>query len=132
LRAVDTNVLLRYLVADDQRQYRTSASVLESARKDDTPVFIPLIVLCEVVWVLTSRYKRPKAEVGKFVSMLLETKGIIVEDHDAAWFSLWQWLEGPADFSDYLIGNHSTSCGCRETLTFDRSLERTQGFRVLS
>ena len=52
--AIDTNVLLRYLLADDAVQHNKAALKIKSSQ----PVLITDIVLVETVWTLTGqRYK---------------------------------------------------------------------------
>ena len=52
--AIDTNVLLRYLLADDDTQYKKARSIIEGKM----PVLITDAVLAETVWALTGkRYK---------------------------------------------------------------------------
>jgi predicted nucleic-acid-binding protein len=58
--AVDTNVLLRFLLADDLIQHRASVETLEQA----TAVILPLVALCEVGWVLNRTYDLSRAEIA--------------------------------------------------------------------
>ncbi len=58
--AVDTNVLLRFLLADDPIQHRASVETLEQA----TAVILPLVALCEVGWVLNRTYGLSRAEIA--------------------------------------------------------------------
>lgn len=50
--AIDTNVVVRYLVADEDEQFRRSAALIEGE-----PVFLCTTVLLEVEWVLRSLYR---------------------------------------------------------------------------
>ena len=52
MRGLDTNVLVRYLTADDAKQTALAEKLLEQASERDQPLFIPVLVLCELVWVL--------------------------------------------------------------------------------
>ena len=59
MAAVDTNVLVRLLVADDPAQTRRALAYLEARR----PLWISAVVLVETVWVLTAVYGWSKAQI---------------------------------------------------------------------
>lgn len=50
--AIDTNILIRFFVADDEIQYYKALNLLENVDS----FFVPITVFVEVVWVLTQRY----------------------------------------------------------------------------
>ncbi|HCF30315.1 MAG TPA: twitching motility protein PilT, partial [Cyanobacteria bacterium UBA11049] len=45
---LDTNVLVRYLIRDDESQWQQASELIESGQL----CFVANIVLCELVWVL--------------------------------------------------------------------------------
>jgi len=61
--ALDTNVLIRFLVRDDEEQFERAERLIRRAARAGEPVFISLLVLLETEWVLRSRYKLSKAEI---------------------------------------------------------------------
>jgi len=63
VRGVDTNILVRYLVADDPPQLRAATRFIEHECSPQEPGFINRLVLAEVVWVLESSYKLPRSAV---------------------------------------------------------------------
>ena len=52
-------------------------------RTVDDPIFISMIVLCELVWVLRSRYRYPPDRVRELLIAVLETEEIVLEDEAA-------------------------------------------------
>ncbi len=50
--AIDTNVLVRFLLADDERQHREVCDFVEAARDAGTQLLVLTPILCEAVWVL--------------------------------------------------------------------------------
>jgi predicted nucleic acid-binding protein len=62
--ALDTNLLVRYLVDDDPQQSRQAARLIEQAVARDESLFISDIVACETVGVLASAYGLPLAEIA--------------------------------------------------------------------
>ena len=68
--SADTNVLLRAIVADDEAQATRAVALLESADM----VAVSLQALCELVWVLRSRYEVAKPDIAAAIRTLLGTK----------------------------------------------------------
>ena len=64
MKAVDTNVLVRYLVQDDPRQGKRAADFIEAAGTGGEQILIGNIVLCEMVWVLESAYGYSRAKTS--------------------------------------------------------------------
>ena len=56
MTAVDTNVIVRYLVADDPGQSEAARSLLEQLTPDN-PGFICREVVIEAAWVLERSYR---------------------------------------------------------------------------
>ncbi|RMG32672.1 MAG: PIN domain-containing protein [Methanobacteriota archaeon] len=128
---IDTNVIIRYLVQDDPQQSAKVAAFLESHCTEEEPGHIPLIVLCEVVWVLRRAYQYPKSQIVKVLENLLHTAELSIENPEFAWDALRKYKTGNADFSDYLIGRINRHYGCHKTVTLDKTAGRTDDFLLL-
>jgi predicted nucleic-acid-binding protein len=76
--ALDTNVLVRFLVEDDAKQSAAAAAVVERAVAADEPLFVSDLVLCETVWVLSGSYRVPRAEIIALLRELVGLRGITV------------------------------------------------------
>lgn len=130
--ALDTNVLLRVLVADDPKQAALASRILREAVEAGELCFISDPVLCETEWVLDRHYKASRAEILATLENLLSRQSLFVfEDPDALRKALNAYQQGKADFSDFLIGAKAETRGVRTTFTFDRALARQQGFSIL-
>jgi predicted nucleic-acid-binding protein len=129
---LDTNVLLRFLVRDDAKHAARSARAIRDAAQRGEPVCVGPVVLCEMVWVLTSSYGYPRSEIARVLSDLLDADGLDIERRDVVRAALDDYRAHKADFADCLIGRSNQARGCSETLTFDRRLKRLRTFRVLS
>jgi predicted nucleic-acid-binding protein len=128
---LDTNVLLRFLVKDDEAQGNRSARAIRQASARGESIFIGPIVLCEMVWVLTSRYGCAKPEVVRALTDILDADGFEIADRDTVRAAVDDYRAHKADFADCLIGRANQAAGCRETLTFERRLKALESFRVL-
>ena len=127
MTGLDTNVLLRYLLRDDAAQAGRAAHEIER----DERFLIDGIVLCELVWVLEAGYGFSRIETAAALERILATAQFEIEAKDLALAALDDFKGSAADFSDCLIGRRNQAAGAQETVTFDRSLKRRPGFRVL-
>jgi predicted nucleic-acid-binding protein len=126
--AVDTNVLVRFLVEDDLNQSRQAARLIEKAVASGEPLFISDIVMCETVWVLASAYGLPRAEIAHALGGLLRAKSLVFASTDRLASSLDAYRRGKGDFADYLIREHAQAHGADRVATFDRALLKEPGF----
>lgn len=129
--ALDTNVLVRYLVRDEPRQTRAATRLIESECTAATPGFVPLVALCELVWVLERGYGYRRAQVVDVVRGLLSADDVAIERSELAWQALNAFEEGKADFADYVLGFCARQAGAETTVTFDRRAGSSSLFRLL-
>lgn len=127
MNAIDTNVLVRFLVGDDDVQAKKALNYITGNEN----IFISLIVLCETAWVLASCYDINKTELVKVLEKILRTQQFTVENSKVAWQTLYALARNGADFSDYLIGFLSKHYECEEIVTFDKDAARTDLFELL-
>jgi predicted nucleic-acid-binding protein len=114
--AVDTNVLVRYLVEDDVRQTDRAEAVLRSGA-----VMVPNTVLLETEWVLRTSYRFDRSAIADGIKKLLGLPGVQSEDGTTAGQALAWYAQG-LDFADAL---HLASSGRAEAFaTFDQALRR--------
>ena len=130
--AVDTNVLVRFLVRDSVTPEQSDAAVAELRRAQEAGdrVFVPIVSLLETVWVLSSRMKAPKADILDMLNALLAETFIVVDRHGAVLRAVARWRTGSAGFADYLALSLATDEGATELLTFDRKLLQEGGTRA--
>jgi predicted nucleic-acid-binding protein len=125
---LDTNVLIRYLVRDDPRQYQRARRLIVRELMKGEPVLVSLLVLLETEWVLRSRYDLGKAERLMTLSALLDTADFTFEDEACIEQALYSWKDSTADFADCLIEARNRRLGCNATATFDAKALTLAGF----
>lgn len=118
--ALDTNVLVRFLVQDDAAQGRAAAAVMQ-ALSADAPGFVCREVLLELVWVLERAYRLPRAEIAAALTGLLEAREIEVETPERAGRALDRYGRGGPGFADQMILLAAEAEG-RRLVSFDRGL----------
>lgn len=129
--ALDTNVLVRLVLQDDEAQARAAERLVIRARREQTTLFIADVVLCELVWVLSRRAGISRAEIAAALDRLLRTELMVVADASIAERAVRAYRDGKGDFADYLIREQARAAEADEVVTFDRALNGEDGFRVL-
>jgi len=128
---LDTNVLVRYLVEEDDPQNRAADRFVEEALNRGESLFVNQIVLCEVAWVLSRAYNFTRKEVGEALEMILCARQFEIEGKDMVVHGVREYRKGKADFADCLIGLKNQAAGCTATVTFDRKAATLGSFQVL-
>ena len=128
--ALDTNVLVRYLMQDDAAQAAKASRLIERCSAEE-PGFIAMVVLVELVWVLESSYGIERARIAAALELLLRTRELRVEQAGTAWHAVRMYRDSRADFADTLIARCAAAAGCERTLTFDRDAARLSGMALL-
>jgi predicted nucleic-acid-binding protein len=129
--ALDTNVLLRFLLADDPTQTPKAIRLVAEASERGEAVWLSLIVLCETEWVLESAYKVDRQHIYAILKRLLRSDPFRLEEAERVESCLESYRKGKGDLSDFLLGEVSRAAGASTTYTFDRDLRREPGFTLL-
>lgn len=77
---VDTNFILRYLLADHPKQYDITSEFFAKVQNGTIKALIRETVFTEVVFVLSSHYKVPREKIATTLHNFLRYKGIIMND----------------------------------------------------
>ena len=112
--AVDTNILVRLLIQDDEIQAQ-KAEQLFSQHK----IFIADTVILETEWVLRFAYKIKVEEIHLGLSQILGLENVFVRDQLAIQQAL-EWFEAGMDFAD--AWHLALSQPCQTFATFDQKL----------
>lgn len=135
MRGLDTNVLLRYLSADDPVQSPLAQRLLEEAEEAadrDERFYVSAILLCELCWRLHAKpFSLDRKGIAAVVERILDTTLFEVQDRDLVRQALADYRAGKADFPKYLLGRYHRQAGCTDTVTFDPRLEEADGFSLL-
>lgn len=112
--AVDTNVLVRAVVRDDEKQARTATRILKEAEI----IAVSLPCLCEFVWVLRSVYNFERPEISAAIRALVNTANVAV-NRPAVEAGLAIFNAG-GDFADGLIAYEGSWLGAETFVSFDK------------
>lgn len=131
MKALDTNVLVRYLVQDDPEQSALATTYIERQCSGNTPCFIGQIVLCELAWVLESSYGLGRKAIADVIERLLQVSQLEIMDPDTVWHALEDYKKSNADFPDHLLARVNHARGCDATATFDKNAGKQPFFELL-
>jgi predicted nucleic-acid-binding protein len=121
VRAIDTNVVIRFLVADDKRQAKAARDAIEVGG-----IFVSRTVLLESEWVLRSGYDFAPPRIAAALRGLAGLPGVTVEKPPVLAQAL-DWMESGMDFADAL--HLAKAADCTAFLSFDRKLAKTAAGR---
>jgi predicted nucleic-acid-binding protein len=122
MRAVDTNVLVRLIIRDDENQVRAAEAFIERG------AWVSHLVLAETTWVLSAAYNLDHAAVATAIEMLLSHQQLTLQDADVVTAALERYRRRPAlGLSDCLVVEIARKAGHLPVGTFDRNLSKTDG-----
>ena len=141
--AVDSNVLLRYLLADDRLQSSLATRLMRGAER----VLLLDVVLVEVLWTLKGkRYRLDNAAMAKVLHALFKEPNVCFENGQVVWCALRDFSRAKAikvsgktkaaDFPDALIVNKSRYLArqlgveMNGVYTFDRAAQELAGMKA--
>ena len=125
---IDTNVLVRFLVRDDEAPFERARRLIKREVSAGRRVFVNQLVIMETEWVLRSRYAVSKQQITETLSGLLGAADVQLEDEHTVEQALFFWKDATADFADCLIGAKNRRLGCRATASCDAKASKLPGF----
>ncbi len=128
--ALDTNVLVRYLVDDDAEQAEAARALLAELTTE-RPGFICREVTVELVWVLQRAYGFSRDRIATVLEKLVATEELQVESVDDVARAALRYRRGDAGFSDLMIVAAAERSGARPLYTFDRKAAQLEGVTLL-
>ncbi len=131
MKGIDTNILVRFLVADDERQAKKVYNIFKKAESDKFELFVPLLVILELIWVLESAYEISREDILDSIREML-LMPILKFEH----LSVLQQFTHTAqnnkyDLSDLLIAHSAKQQGCETVITFDQKASKSIMFELV-
>ena len=131
MKALDTNVLVRFLVKDDEQQAKTVYRLFKQAESKAEAFFIPILVVLETVWVLEAVYETTRQEILDSIDELLMMPILEFEAQSAIRSFISSARENKTDLSDLLIAHCAKYSGCDSVITFDKRASKLGLFELL-
>jgi predicted nucleic-acid-binding protein len=132
MAALDTNVLVRFLVRDDARQGAAAQRLIRGAVDAGEALFVPVTVVLELEWVLRSSFGLPKPGVLQALFGLLGSFELVFESEGAVEAALGHYADSKADFADCLHAALALMAGEQPLWTFDKAAAKVDGAKLLA
>lgn len=124
MKGLDTNILIRFLTGDDDLQAKKAYHIFKKAESEKNELFVPLLVILELIWVLESVYEISRTEIIDSIGDLLRMS-VLKFEHQSALQQFTQSAQGNRyDLSDLLIAHSAKIQGCATILTFDKKASK--------
>ena len=104
---IDTNVILRYLMADHEKFSPKAKAFMVKVSQEKTKAEIPAVVIVECVYVMEKFYRIPKYEIADTLSRILNFSGIANPDKSEILEALLNYEASNADIVDCLLAASS-------------------------
>ncbi len=121
MKAVDTNVLVRAMLGDDDVQSPIAHRILQGE------IFVPLTVLLETGWVLKSSARLDRTQIAEMLATFVQLPNVQVDDLDGVLAALTAYAKG-GDFADHI--HLVASKGVEAFVTFDRGVMANEDIGV--
>ncbi len=119
---VDANIILRFLVKDNDDYFERSNAVFKQVSEGKVQIYISPLIIAEVIWVLYKIYKINKSDITEKLSNLISDKNIILKEKSIVLKSLKDFSDkNNISFPDAYIANASID-NSMEIYSFDKGL----------
>jgi len=130
--ALDTNVLVRYIVQDDSAQLAAAQRLIRRCVANQLTLFVPVTVTLELEWVLRSSFEFSKDETVHALSDLFSAAELSFEAERALEVALDLYRGTAADFADCVHISLASQAGEQPIWTFDKNAAKVPGAELLS
>ena len=131
MKGIDTNILIRFLIGDDEQQATKVYKLFKTAESEKNEFFVPLLVVLELIWVLESVYQITRVEILDSISDLVLMPVLRFENKSGVQQFVFAAQENNYDLSDLLIAHSAKVNGCEVVLTLDKKASKFNLFELV-
>ena len=132
MKALDTNILVRFLTGDDPAAFDRVATLLRSADERGETFMVTDPVLLELLWVLRSSYDLGREKILDAVDALLDAPVFTFQSTRHVRQFVAQGRVASTELDDLLIGLSAEQQGCESTLTLDKKAAQSDLFEEIA
>ena len=128
---VDTNVILRLLIKDDDLKTKAAVNLLKNAKQQNIALYLLPVTILETVWVLEKVYSFSKKAVQEVIEAILNTPELRVEMEEVFRKAIMTYGEKNIKFADAVMGYWGLEKGYTMVFTFDeKDFKRIEGLEI--
>ena len=131
MNALDTNILVRFLMADDVKQAQKVHQLFSETEINKSELFVTILVVIELIWVLESAYNIPRNDIINSIDNMLQMPILKFEHQPTIYKFIKTAINNKFDLSDLLISLSAKTLKCETTLTFDKKASKFECFELL-
>ena len=132
MKALDTNVLVRFLVKDDAGQAQQVYNLFKQAENHQQRLFVPILVVLETIWVLQAVYGVDDQDILAVLNDLLLMPVLLFETQPVLHTFIGAATGNNFDLADLLIAHSARGLHCESVLTFDKKAAKFAGFELIN
>ena len=132
MKALDTNVLVRFLVKDDAEQAQQVYNLFKQAENNQQRLFVPILVVLETIWVLQAVYGVDDKDILAVLNDLLLMPVLLFETQPVLHTFVAAATGNNFDLADLLIAHSARGLHCESVLTFDKKSAKFAGFELIN
>ncbi|HDP80100.1 MAG TPA: type II toxin-antitoxin system VapC family toxin [Spirochaetes bacterium] len=131
MKALDTNIIIRFLVNDDRKQGEAVKTLFIKAERRGESFFISNTVLLETIYVLDSVYEYDRQEILNALELMSMMKILVFENPVVVHDLIRSGRKSTVELEDLLVGLIAREHGCETTITFDKKAAASKLFEML-
>jgi predicted nucleic-acid-binding protein len=128
-RLVDTNLIVRYLVQDDEKLAKAAGRLFEACDRGNVVIVLLPAVLAECLFVLESFYEHPRGVIASALTTLISSPGVEIDNAAIHLDALNRYRKTKVHFVDCLI-SATASAQDVPVATFDQDFRKFADVRV--
>ncbi len=125
--AIDANVILRFLTNDDPAKARSCAALLEKVESSQQHVWLPDLVLADVVWTLEKYYRQSKDKVAELLIPIVSLRGLHCSGKETVFEAFRLYAVHNIDWTDAFVAAQILTEKIPTIYSYDRDFDRVSG-----
>jgi predicted nucleic acid-binding protein len=128
-RLVDTNLIVRYLVQDNEKHAKAAGKLFDACDRGDLVIVVLPAVLAECLFVLESFYEHPRGDISSTLGRLISSPGVEIGEAAIHLDALERYRKTNVHFVDCLL---AATAAAEDTpvATFDQDFRKFADVRV--
>ena len=125
---IDANIVLRFLTNDELEMARDCEMLLLRVEENREQVYLPDIIVADIVWTLEKFYKVPKAEIRELLLPVVGLKGMRCSSKSTIRQAFDIYIEKNIDWTNASVAASMLTSGQEVIYSYDRDFDKIDGF----